>query len=110
MYIDRGDSIQASEKLYKVAGNSVKILARLAGLEEYREAQAEGSWWTKLLDRAARSLRCIYGEEILDAWDSAYKLHQKGFHEEMLSVDDVIGVFPKIEMLVMIVENELKRY
>ena len=72
----------------------MKILARVAGLEEYRKAQAEGSWWAKLLDRAERSFRDIYGDEILDARDSAYKLHQKGFHEEMLSVDDVIGVFP----------------
>ena len=44
------------------------------------------------MDRAARSLRDIYGDEILDAWDSSYKLHQKGINEVMPPVNDILYI------------------
>ena len=108
-YIKKGDTVQASEKLYKVAENAIKILSEINRIPEYEKARREGTWWTKLLDRAARRLRDIYGEELLDAWTTAYKFHQKGFHEEQLTVEEIAEEAYKIEDLLKTVEKEVKR-
>ena len=107
-FLEKGDAVQASEKLYKVAEDAVKILSEINRIPEYEKARREGTWWTKLLDRAAKRLKNIYGEELLDAWTTAYELHQKGFHEEQLSVEDVLERAYKIEDLIRIVEKEVK--
>jgi len=108
-YANKGDAVQASEKLYKVAENAIKILSEYNKLPEYEIAKKEGTWWTKLLDKAARKLRDIYGEELLDAWTTAYKLHQMGFHEEQLTIEDVLKEAYKIEDLIKIVEKEVRK-
>ncbi len=77
--LKRRNAVQATEELYKVAENSIKILSEINGLPEYEKVEQEGTWWTKLLDKAAKRLRDIYGEELIDAWTTAYKFHQKGF-------------------------------
>ena len=77
--LEKGDAVQASEKLYKVAENAVKILSEMNRILEYEKACQKGTWWTRLLDKAAKRLGNIYGEEVLDAWTTAYELHQKGF-------------------------------
>ncbi len=108
-YIEKGDAVQAAEKLYKVAENAIKILSEINRIPEHEKALKEGCWWTKLLDRAAQRLRDIYGEELLDAWTTAYELHRKGFHEEQLTVEEIRDRAYKIEDLVRIVEKEIKR-
>jgi len=75
-------------------------------LPEYEKALREGTWWTKLLEKAARRLRDIYGEEVFDAWRVAYRFHQEGFHEERFTVDEVLEEAFKIEKLIKIVEKE----
>jgi len=107
-YISKGDAVQAAEKLYKIAENSVKILSEVNRLPECEVARRQGTWWTKLLNRAARRLRDIYGEEVLDAWTTAYKFHQMGFHEEQLTAEEILKEAYKIEGLIKIVEEELK--
>ncbi len=72
-------------------------------------ARKEGTWWTKLLDKAARKLRDIYGEELLDAWTTAYKFHQMGFHEEQLTIEEILKEAYKIEDLIRITEREMKK-
>jgi len=106
--LEKGDAVQASEKLYKVAENAVKILSEMNRIPEYEKACQEGTWWTRLLDRAAKRLGNIYGEEVLDAWTTAYELHQKGFHEEQLTREDVLERAYKVEDLIKIVEREVK--
>ena len=108
-FLEKGDAVQAAEKLYKVAENAIKILSEVNRVPEYEKARSEGTWWTKLLDRAARRLKGVYGEEVLDAWTTAYKLHQKGFHEEQLTAEEVAEEAYKIEDLVRIVERELRK-
>ena len=107
-YISKGDAVQAAEKLYKVAENSVKILSEINRLPEYEVARKQGTWWTKLLNRAARRLRDIYGEEIIDAWTTAYKFHQMGFHEEQLTAEEILKEAYKVEGLIRIVEREVE--
>ena len=88
-YLKKGDSVQAAEKLYKVAENAIRSYPRLIEYQSNERARREGTWWTKLLDKAARRLRDIYGEELLDAWTTAYKFHQKGFHREQLTIEEI---------------------
>ncbi|RLG80005.1 MAG: superfamily I DNA and RNA helicase and helicaseubunit [Thermoprotei archaeon] len=107
-YLKKGDAVQAAEKLYKVAENTIKILSEINRLPEYEKAKQEGPWWTKLLDRAARRLRDIYGEELRDAWTTAYKFHQRGFHEEQLTAEDIMEEVYKIEDLLKIAEKAIK--
>lgn len=109
-FIKKGDAVQAAEKLYKIAENAIKILSEVNRLPEYETAKEEGTWWTKLLDRAAKKLRDIYGEELLDAWTTAYKFHQMGFHEEQLTVEDILKEAYKIEDLIRMTEREVKKF
>ncbi len=106
-YIRKGDPVQASEKLYKVAEDAIKILAQTNRLPEWEKAQKEDNWWTKLLDRAAERLRTIYGEEVGEAWTIAYRFRMEGCHEESLTVDEIIRGVHKIVDLVKLVEKEL---
>ncbi len=107
-YLKKGDSVQAAEKLYKVAEDAIKILSEINKIPEYEKAKQEGTWWTKLLDKAAKRLRDIYGEELLNAWTTAYKFHQKGFHEEQLTIEEIEEEAYKIDELLKIVEREVK--
>ncbi|WP_054857046.1 PaREP1 family protein [Vulcanisaeta sp. JCM 16159] len=61
-YIDKGDVVQASEKLYRAVEECVKALAEKFNTPEYREAVKEGGWFTHLLGRAARTLSSRLGE------------------------------------------------
>jgi len=45
-YLGRGDSVQASEKMYKVVEECIKALAQLYNLPEYKKAIKESRWWT----------------------------------------------------------------
>ena len=99
--LERGDPVQASEKLYKAVEECIKTLACLEGLDECAKAQEEDRWWTRLLARAARRLHRRLGEElILEAWSQGYDLHIHGFHEHALAVEDVKDSLPVVEKLV----------
>lgn len=87
--IEKGDVVQASEKLYKAAEESIKAMALHLNLEEAGEARGKGRWTLGLLDKAARRLAEIVDARILDDWDHAFFLHVEGFHEARLSVDQV---------------------
>ena len=87
---EKGDSIQASEKLYKAAEGCVKAMAEALGLEEATEARQRGRWTLRLLDNAAARLAEKTGRrEIHDDWLHAYFLHVEGFHEARLGVEQV---------------------
>jgi hypothetical protein len=82
--------VQASEKLYKAAGEAVKALATALDLEQAKAAAREGGWWTKLLNRAAEAAAEKLGtEELALRWKAAYHLHVEGFHEARLESEDV---------------------
>ena len=99
-YLERGDGVQASEKLYKVAEECIKALAELLGVPEAEKARNLGRWFTWLLDKACRRATVLLGEpRIKHAWDAAYSLHVRGFHEAKLDVDDVRLDLPHIKWL-----------
>jgi len=84
-YIERGDSVQASEKLYKAAEEAIKILALTHAPEVHKEALRRDRWTTDLLFKAADEM----GREVRHCWDSAWTLHVEGFHEMNLNISSV---------------------
>ena len=99
-YVEKGDPVQASEKIYKVAEECIKALAIKFKMPEVEEAKREGRWWTKLLARASAKLSSILNEPvILHGWSTAYNLHVWGFHEVALDLDSVKASLPTIEQL-----------
>jgi hypothetical protein len=84
-YLAEKKPIQASEKLYKVAEECIKVLAEKYGITEHREALEHDRWRLGLLDKAVVTLSKMLNEPmIIYAWDSAYYLHVQGFHEAKL--------------------------
>jgi hypothetical protein len=88
-YIEKEDTVQASEKLYKASEETLKILAKKYDLPEYKDAEEKGRWTVSLLFNAVRRLSEMVDSNILDFWDHAWFLHVEGFHEARLSLGDV---------------------
>ncbi len=108
--LEKGDAVQASEKLYKVVEECIKVLVCLEGLEECRKAREEGQWWTKLLAKAARRLSTRLGTDIIrEAWEEGYDLHVHGFHEHVFTVDEVRQGVPVIEKLLQYTKTMLQK-
>jgi hypothetical protein len=103
------DPVQASEKLYKVAEEAVKIIAIALKLPEADEAAKRGRWTTGLLEDAVINImRILKVDELYHWWDSAYKLHVDGFHEAKLRSDDVRLRLRDVEALVNLANKVLK--
>jgi len=108
------DPVQASEKLYKAAEEAVKAIATALDLDEARKALERGRWTLSLLDDAVYAISERLGvKELMDWWDSAYRLHVDGFHEARLRSIDVAKRLGHVEALVglakMVVEKNLKK-
>jgi hypothetical protein len=109
-FIEQGDAVQASEKLYKVAEECVKALAIMFRAPEVEEARREGRWWTKLLSRASKKLSLKLKEPIISyGWSVGYDLHVWGFHEASLDIDSVKAVAPIIEQLLAKTKEIIRR-
>ncbi len=104
-YLKRGDSVQASEKAYKVAEEVIKALSEKFNLPEYQQAVKEGRWYAYTLGSASASLSKTLGEWVVNGWSNAYFLHVWGFHESKLSVTDII---PYLEGVKKLLENAEK--
>lgn len=109
--INKGDSVQASEKLYKVAEELIKLLAELYDAPEYEEFKKEGRWYTYKLQSTSLFLSKKLGDWVRRGWDTGYILHVWGFHEGKLSIDYVKEVMKDIEIMLEnvreIVKNKL---
>jgi hypothetical protein len=104
-YLARGDAIQSSEKLYKVAEECVKALSERLNLPEVKDAEERGRWTVTLLERAVRRLTDKLGMDVQLGWDAANHLHVWGFHEAKLEVEDVKARIPLIKRLVDLTEK-----
>ena len=102
-FVDRGDVVQASEKLYKAVEEAIKALAIAKNLDEAKEAMSKGRWTVSLLDKTARKL----SDTAWRAWDTAYFLHVNGFHEIRIDIEDVRARVPILQTLMNDVKNVL---
>jgi hypothetical protein len=88
-YVEKGDAVQASEKLYKAVEECVKALAQRYTTPEHQAALKEGRW-TQLLGKAARRLSKMLREPRIEyTWAVAYDVHVWGFHEAKYDVEDL---------------------
>ena len=100
-YLRNKDPMQASEKLYKAAEETIKFLAEQNNISEFKSARKQGMWSTGLLHSAPPKLSVMLGKkEIAEGWTFAFQLHVQGFHENKLGVDEVKYALPYVEKLV----------
>jgi len=107
-FIERGDPIESSEKLYKAAEECIKSLAEKLSLEEAKAAEERGRWTVTLLEKAVGELTDKFGIDIENGWDAANHLHVWGFHEIKLDLEDVKRRIPKIRRLIEITTKILE--
>ncbi len=99
-YIEKGDAVQASEKLCKAVEECVKALAEALQVPVLEEVGRRGRWETWLLGRASRELAERLGEDrIRLAWKDAYDIHVWGFHEAKYGLEDVKASLPLAKWL-----------
>jgi hypothetical protein len=96
-YVPEGDAVQASEKLYKAAEESLKSITYGLGLDVAKAADERG---------LLACFRCCYsyfGEgwgDVAHWWDSAWVLHVEVFHEVRLSIKHVNTRIGDVERIV----------
>ncbi|MCC6004556.1 MAG: PaREP1 family protein [Thermofilum sp.] len=79
------DPVQASEKLYKAAEETVKALAVHLGLSDILEGvEKRGRWTATDLEKAVEAVAEKIGDWFSAAWDAVWTLHVWGFHEAKL--------------------------
>ncbi len=68
--LEKGDVVQASEKYYKAAEESIEILSKVLSLE----VENANDWSGRLLDECVFSLSSILGKWVIESWGSAIAL------------------------------------
>jgi len=105
-YLEKGDPVQASEKLYKAAEEAVKSLSQAYANGVWKKVQEEGRWTSPLLFRAVTEIaRNLKNEEIRRYWNAAWTVQVEGFHEGRLDMDYVKEEVKDIKKLVKLVET-----
>jgi len=135
--IEEKDTREAAEKIYMIVESCIKILSELKEeklIEKFQkeiemEKDPEGKkfyenlikrlkekkWNTILLDEAANELNEIFNEEkiiefnkLLNIWKEALYLHTAGFHENMLTIKNVIKRAPIAKEMLEITKKYLE--
>lgn len=97
--LDDNDPPDASEKLYKAAEESIKVLA----IKENPTLDNSDYWSARTLWAQVDILNNIYGDGLRDSWDTAWSLHTQGFHEHLLSREQILERVQKIVDLVNLI-------
>ncbi|MCP8318023.1 MAG: PaREP1 family protein [archaeon] len=104
-YLEKGNAVQSSEKLYKVAEECIKALAEHFNLEEVKVAEEKGRWTVASLEKAVGKLVDKLGMDVEFGWTEANYLHVWGFHELKLDTEDIKRRLPMIKRLVELTEK-----
>jgi hypothetical protein len=105
--LKKGDTIQAAEKLYKAAEESIKFLSYKENISILSKVKKEDRWKSEFLFDASLQLSDSY-PEIKDIWKSAWILHVEGFHETKLDKDKVKFYAENVKKLRKILEPLIK--
>ena len=93
--------VQASEKLYKAAEESVKLLALYLGISDVLAQVRQRNRWTVTdLEKAVEAISQKLGDWFMASWDTAWALHVWGFHEAKFDSEAVKIRLPYIEKIV----------
>ena len=105
--LKKGDTIQAAEKLYKAAEESIKFLSYKENISILSKVKKEDRWKSEFLFDASLQLSDSY-PEIKDIWKSAWILHVEGFHETRLDKDKIKFYTENVKKLRKILEPLIK--
>nr|WP_291766839.1 PaREP1 family protein [Caldivirga sp. UBA161] len=95
------DPVQASEKLYKAAEESVKALVVYYDLKDIlARVNERGRWTVTELEKAVIEISRRLGRWFRQSWDTANYLHVWGFHEMKLDADDIKDRLPDVERMI----------
>ncbi|TRM73678.1 hypothetical protein DJ523_06730 [Sulfolobus sp. E5] len=99
---------QASEKYYKAAEESIKLLVKILDIKEIMEkVRRRKTWESSILFKAARLIaRKTNKYEVIRIWRAAWYLHILGFHEMKIKKERV----KELSLLVHEIEKLLQFY
>jgi hypothetical protein len=84
--LKKGDLVQASEKYYKAAEETIKILVNSLNIEEAKLLKEKGDLNPKELENAVYHVyRKIQDEKILNYWSSAIAIITVNLDKEIIS-------------------------
>jgi len=93
--------VQASEKLYKAAEESVKLLTLHFNISDVLSQVKQRDRWTVTdLEKAVEAISRKLGDWFGEAWDRAWVLHVWGFHEAKFDSEAVRMRLRDIERMV----------
>jgi hypothetical protein len=93
--------VQASEKLYKAAEESVKLLTLHLDISDVLSQVKQRDRWTVTdLEKAVEAISKKLGDWFGEAWDRAWALHVWGFHEAKFDSEAVKIRLPYVERIV----------
>ena len=93
--------VQASEKLYKAAEESVELLALHPGVSDVlSRVKQKGGWTATDLQKAVEAISKKLGDWFGETWDRAWALHVRGFHEAKFDSEAVRIRLPYVERIV----------
>jgi hypothetical protein len=93
--------VQASEKLYKAAEESVKLLTLHLDISDVLSQVKQRDRWTVTdLEKAVETISKKLGDWFGEAWDRAWALHVWGFHEAKFDSEAVKIRLPYVERIV----------
>jgi hypothetical protein len=102
------DPVQASEKLYKAAEETVKALTAHFNLSDIlTKVEKRGGWTVTELEKAVEAISERLGEWFSAAWDRAWALHAWGFHEAKLDSEAIR--IPYVERIVVEAQEAVER-
>jgi transcription initiation factor TFIIB len=102
------DPVQASEKLYKAAEESIKALALHLNLKNQGNNTKRGKWSKTELTNAVKHISEKHGIQFLQAWADAQTLHNMSFHKTNIDHKTVKLKLQNIENIVSETQNILK--
>jgi hypothetical protein len=93
--------VQASEKLYKAAEESVKLLTLHLDISDVlSQAKQRDRRTVTDLEKAVEAISKKLGDWFGEAWDRAWALHAWGFHEAKFDSEAVKIRLPYVERIV----------
>jgi len=99
------DLVQASEKLYKSAEETIKAIAIALNLEEARKAIEKSRWGAELLFDVVDTISIKLCEDTHRLRHTAWFLHIEDFHEARLRKEHVFVRYRDIEALVKLAKK-----
>lgn len=98
-YLEKDDVIQACEKYYKAAEETIKNLAVKHRLKVLEKVISDGQWSARYLFYAVEELEKIYNG-IKDWWKQVWYLHVYGFHEAVLDKNKVAELKDSVKKII----------